>query len=83
MAAYAFLVLGMAAAARAHIAAFAKGMYCKNGTDPASPNFNSNAPVAPLFNLAQSDWWFQHDRGCDAVPPPEGVFLCGHPKHLH
>ena len=61
--------------ANAHIAAFAKGMYCQNGTDPASPNLNSNAPVSPLYQLSQTDWWFQHDRGCDVVPPPEGEFL--------
>jgi hypothetical protein len=59
----------------AHIAAFAKGMYCENGTDPSNPNFNSNTPVNPLYNLSMQDFWFQHDRGCDAVPPPPGVFL--------
>ncbi|EXJ69370.1 uncharacterized protein A1O5_07406 [Cladophialophora psammophila CBS 110553] len=67
--------LTLAGVAQAHIAAFAKGMYCENGADPSNPNFNSNAPVAPLYNLTQDQWWFQHDRGCDAVPPPPGVFL--------
>lgn len=67
--------LALAGVVQAHIAAFAKGMYCENGTDPSNPNFNSNAPVAPLYNLTQDQWWFQHDRGCDAVPPPPGVFL--------
>lgn len=59
----------------AHIAAFAKGMYCQNGSDPTHPNLNSNEPVNPLYQLPQSDWWFQHDRGCDAAPPPTGEFL--------
>ncbi|KIW74071.1 hypothetical protein Z517_12481 [Fonsecaea pedrosoi CBS 271.37] len=73
----AFILSGLALVgmAQAHIAAFAKGMYCENGTDPANPNPNSNAPVSPLYNLTQEQWWFQHDRGCDAVPPPPGVFL--------
>jgi hypothetical protein len=26
-------------------------------------------------NLTKSDWWFQHDRGCDKVPPAAGEFL--------
>ncbi|OAP54840.1 hypothetical protein AYL99_11288 [Fonsecaea erecta] len=67
--------LTLAGVVQAHIAAFAKGMYCENGTDPSNPNFNSNAPVSPLYNLTQDQWWFQHDRGCDGVPPPPGVFL--------
>ncbi|KIW22157.1 uncharacterized protein PV07_12478 [Cladophialophora immunda] len=67
--------LALAGVVQAHIAAFAKGMYCENGTDPSNPNFNSNSPVSPLYNLTQDHWWFQHDRGCDAVPPPPGVFL--------
>ncbi|KIX03945.1 uncharacterized protein Z518_07498 [Rhinocladiella mackenziei CBS 650.93] len=67
--------LALSRVALAHIAAFAKGMYCENGTDPANPNVNSNAPVSPLYELNQEDWWFQHDRGCDKVPPPEGIFL--------
>jgi hypothetical protein len=25
--------------------------------------------------LTQKDWWFQHDRGCDKVPPPDGHYL--------
>ncbi|KPI34779.1 uncharacterized protein AB675_10192 [Cyphellophora attinorum] len=61
--------------AAAHIASFGPGMYCRNGPDPSSPNLNSNAPVNPLYNLTRSQWWFQHDRGCDAVPPPDGEFL--------
>jgi hypothetical protein len=72
---FVLLASALAGVAQAHVAAFAKGMYCENGTDPSNPNMNSNAPVAPLYNLTQEDWWFQHDRGCDLVPPPPGVFL--------
>jgi hypothetical protein len=53
----------------AHIAAFGPGMYCRNGPNPSAPNQNSNTPVNPLYDLSAKDWWFQHDRGCDAVPP--------------
>ncbi len=67
--------LTLAGLAQAHVAAFAPGMYCQNGPDPSNPNLNSNAPVNPLYNLAQEQWWFQHDRGCDKVPPPAGEFL--------
>lgn len=67
--------LALSGMAQAHIAAFAKGMYCENGTDPQNPNYNSNAPVSPLYNLTLEELWFQRDRGCDMVPPPEGVFL--------
>ena len=58
----------------AHIAAFAKGMYCFNGL-PGDNNQNNNLPVAPLYQLSKQDWWFQHDRGCDQAPPAAGEFL--------
>jgi hypothetical protein len=58
----------------AHIAAFAKGMYCKDGL-PGDNNQNNNLPVAPLYQLSKEDWWFQHDRGCDQAPPAAGEFL--------
>ena len=58
----------------AHIAAFHKGMYCLNGL-PGQDNQNNNLPIGPLYQLSKEDWWFQHDRGCDAAPPAEGVFL--------
>lgn len=67
--------LAFSGVAQAHIAAFAKGMYCENGTDPKNPNYNNNAVVAPLFNFTLEELWFQRERGCDRVPPPEGVFL--------
>ncbi|CAF1123790.1 unnamed protein product [Rotaria sp. Silwood1] len=32
-------------------------------------------PVYPQYMLTKEDWWFQHDRGCDKVPPPAGHYL--------
>lgn len=60
--------------ASAHIAAFAPGMYCRNGL-PGENNYNTNLPVNPLYQLSKKDWWFQHDRGCDKAPPAPGEFL--------
>lgn len=60
--------------AHAHIAAFAKGMYCKDGL-PGQNNQNNNLPIGPLYQLSKQDWWFQHDRGCDQAPPPPSEFL--------
>ena len=65
-----------AATTTAHTAAWtAEGMYCAFGNTTTSTNINNNLPVDPLYNLAQADWWFQHDRGCDNAPPPENSFL--------
>jgi hypothetical protein len=61
--------------AQAHTAAFARGMYCQGGPNPGQDNPNTNDAVVPLFGLTKSQWWFQHDRGCDGAPPPPGVFL--------
>ena len=36
---------------------------------------NNNLPVAPMIDLTKKDWWFQHDRGCDKAPPPNGEYL--------
>jgi hypothetical protein len=70
------LILALAASgAHAHTAAWAKGMYCLNGTEPGVDNQNNDAPIGPLYDMDTSDWWFQHDRGCDAFPPDEGDFL--------
>ena len=69
------LTLSLAGAANAHIAAWGPGMYCNFGKDPASTNQNNNDPIGPLYNLKKEDWWFQHERGCDKVPPKEGEFL--------
>jgi hypothetical protein len=70
-----FLTATLTTLASAHTAAWAKGMYCLNGPDPANPNLNTNTPVNPLWNLPKDQWWFQHDRGCDLAPPPAGEFL--------
>ncbi|KAF2006787.1 hypothetical protein P154DRAFT_517813 [Amniculicola lignicola CBS 123094] len=59
----------------AHTAAWAKGMYCRGGADPHEDNPNTRLVVEPLYNLTKEDWWFQHDRGCDALPPPANEFL--------
>ncbi|KAF5369142.1 hypothetical protein D9757_011067 [Collybiopsis confluens] len=42
-------------AARAHVAAFTKGMYCLNGT--TGNNLNSDDPVLPLYQLRFDQWW--------------------------
>ncbi|PYI18883.1 hypothetical protein BO99DRAFT_385548 [Aspergillus violaceofuscus CBS 115571] len=68
------LILGLSAVTNAHVAAWAKGMYCLNGTS-GTDDPNTNTAVNPLYMLDQSDWWFQHDRGCDSFPPADGDFL--------
>ncbi|KAI1467749.1 uncharacterized protein F4812DRAFT_459038 [Daldinia caldariorum] len=62
---------------RAHVAAFTKGMYCLNGTQPGVEDLNTNTVVNPLFQLPKNQWWMQHDRGCDSeqVAPSPGDFL--------
>ncbi|PLB51504.1 hypothetical protein P170DRAFT_443704 [Aspergillus steynii IBT 23096] len=68
------LFLGLGAVANAHVAAWAKGMYCLDGTS-GSEDQNTNTAVAPLYQLEKSDWWFQHERGCDAALPADGDML--------
>jgi hypothetical protein len=75
MLASALLSLALAAIARAHVAAFANGMYCKGGNVSTIDDSNTDTAVNPLYMLIQEQWWFQHDRGCDVVPPPDGEFL--------
>ncbi|KAH7101427.1 hypothetical protein BKA62DRAFT_795448 [Auriculariales sp. MPI-PUGE-AT-0066] len=59
-------------AARAHVAAFAPGMYCKNGwSDVDQPE--TLEIVEPLYHLPYELWWM-HGR-CRFHPPPEGEFL--------
>jgi hypothetical protein len=50
-------------------------MYCRGGNDTTQDDQNTNLAVNPLYMLSKEDWWFQHDRGCDRVPPPDGEFL--------
>ena len=68
-------VLALVATAQAHTVAWTKGMYCAGGPDLSAVNLNTNTAVNPLYNLAKEDWWFQHDRGCDAAPPQDGEVL--------
>lgn len=69
-----FIVLALATTSFAHTAAWAPGMYCRNGTSGGDDN-NTNDAVNPLYNLTKADWWFQHDRLCDTFPPLPGDFL--------
>ncbi|KAK7744326.1 hypothetical protein SLS62_010284 [Diatrype stigma] len=67
--------LAAAGFANAHQAAWVKGMYCLNGTEPGVDNPNTDTVIAPLYNLTQKDWWMQHNRGCDQFPPDDGDSL--------
>ena len=68
-------LLALAAVSQAHTVGWAKGMYCLGGNVPGVDNPNTNTAVLPLFNLTFEDFWFQHDRGCDLVPPADGDIL--------
>lgn len=68
-------LIALAGVAQAHTVAWTKGMYCLGGPDVSNENLNTNTAVAPLYELSKEDWWFQHDRGCDAAPPAEGDIL--------
>lgn len=69
------LTTAFSALASAHTAAWAQGMYCKGGPDPTTDDPTTSTAVKPLYRLLKEDWWFQHDRGCDAAPPPPAEFL--------
>ncbi|KAI1389249.1 uncharacterized protein F4822DRAFT_194273 [Hypoxylon trugodes] len=72
----AFIVtLASASHVQAHVAAWVKGMFCLNGTEPGVDDANTNTAVLPLYQLPKSEWWMQHDRSCDQFPPDEGDFL--------
>ncbi|KAN0083939.1 hypothetical protein V8E54_003027 [Elaphomyces granulatus] len=68
-------LLALSATAKAHTAAWKKGMYCFGGNVTGEDNSNGYLPINPLYNLTKEDWWWQHDRGCDLVPPAPGDFL--------
>ncbi|KAF2873919.1 hypothetical protein BDV95DRAFT_489724 [Massariosphaeria phaeospora] len=68
------LSLALATTISAHTAAWAPGMYCRDGA-MGETNANTNLVTNPLHDLEKEDWWFQHDRGCDIVPPPVDEFL--------
>ncbi|KAF5318169.1 hypothetical protein D9619_012136 [Psilocybe cf. subviscida] len=60
--------------ARAHLAAYAPGMYCLDGNTGAK-DLNSYAIVSPLYQLAFKDWWFHAVNGCKNFPPTDGKVL--------
>lgn len=68
-------LLALAAVSQAHTVGWAKGMYCLGGNVAGVDDPNTNTAVNPLFNLSFEDFWFQHDRGCDKIPPAEGDIL--------
>lgn len=68
-------ILALAATTTAHTGAFAKGMYCRDGNTRGEVNQNINTVVNPVYQQTKQNWWFQHDRNCDAFPPPAGEFL--------
>lgn len=47
----------------------------QNGTEPGVDNANTDTVVPPLYDLPKSEWWMQHDRGCDQFPPDDGDSL--------
>lgn len=69
------VLLCLSALASAHTAAWADGMYCKNGNVTGVDDQNTNTCVNPLYMLPKEKWWFQADRDCPNFPPPEGEFL--------
>ncbi|KAG6811038.1 hypothetical protein H0H92_009269 [Tricholoma furcatifolium] len=60
--------------ARAHLAVWNNGMYCRNGPQ-TQDNENAEEPANPLYMLPKSQWWFHHVDLCDEFPPPPGEFL--------
>ena len=50
-------------------------MYCLGGSDISTDDANTNTAVSPLYDLTQEEWWFQHERGCDAALPADGDIL--------
>ncbi|KAJ3859644.1 hypothetical protein EV359DRAFT_67987 [Lentinula novae-zelandiae] len=68
------LAVGLwASTTNAHLAVFTKGMWCLNGAE--GNNLNSDDPVTPLYQLAQSQWWFHAVNGCNNQPPADGDIL--------
>jgi hypothetical protein len=68
-------ILALAASTVAHTGAYGPGMYCRNGNVRGEINYNSNIVVNPVYQQTKGNYWFQHDRSCDAFPPPAGEFL--------
>ncbi|EJD42536.1 hypothetical protein AURDEDRAFT_27173, partial [Auricularia subglabra TFB-10046 SS5] len=71
MSAILFVAL-LVAGVRAHVSAWAKGMYCKNGLSNVDDP-NAATPAHPLWMLPTKDW-FMHGA-CRSFPPPKGEYL--------
>ncbi|KDQ07356.1 hypothetical protein BOTBODRAFT_180784 [Botryobasidium botryosum FD-172 SS1] len=67
-------VLSLVGLAQAHVFAFHKAMYCKNGPSGTNDQ-NTNNMVNPLYKKTKADWWFHHYDKCDQFPPAAGDFL--------
>jgi hypothetical protein len=68
-------LLALVAVSQAHTVGWAKGMYCLGGPVAGTDDSNTNTAVNPLYQLSFEDFWFQHDRGCDLIPPADGDVL--------
>jgi hypothetical protein len=68
-------LLALVTLSHAHTVGWAKGMYCLGGNVTGVDDQNTELAVNPLYQKSFKDFWFQHDRGCDLVPPKAGVFL--------
>jgi hypothetical protein len=69
------VLLALIAVSHAHVVGWANGMYCKGGNVTGVDDQNTNTAVNPIYQETLANMWFQHDRGCDLVPPPAGEFL--------
>ncbi|KAL1665240.1 hypothetical protein GGF50DRAFT_88117 [Schizophyllum commune] len=65
------VVAGLAAFARAHVGAFVKGMYCRNG-GASYDDQNSNNEVKPIYGQNLENFMFNQAQNCLNDPPPEG-----------
>jgi hypothetical protein len=68
-------LLVLLAVSQAHTVGWAKGMYCLGGPVIGTDDPNTNTAVNPLYQEPFANFWFQHDRGCDLVPPAAGDML--------
>jgi hypothetical protein len=68
-------LLALVAVSQAHTVGWAKGMYCLGGPVIGTDDQNTNTAVNPLYEETFANFWFQHDRGCDKVPPAAGDVL--------
>ena len=47
----------------------------KGGNNSTIDDQNTNLAVNPLAGFVFEDFWMQHERGCDKVPPSNGESL--------